>query len=149
VNLMFLRSWYGAGGCMRKVGVVPRPVHVRCVVEKVALGQGFLSVLLFCSVNLIPLTLQTNLHLQIAVTRRTGGLSLGTFQKPMLLRKSRSIGQKISCAQCFRVQTNIYISRISTKFIFVIYSPFWYFVWLKISKFRMHRQQQWPVSILN
>ena len=41
-----------------------------------------------------PTMLHTHLHLHVALTRRTNGLSLGTFQKIMLFRQSGSVGWK-------------------------------------------------------
>ena len=49
----------------------PRPVYVRLVVDKVALGQVYLPLRLFSSVRIIPPLPHTHLHLQIALTRRT------------------------------------------------------------------------------
>jgi branched-subunit amino acid transport protein len=45
----------------QRTGFDPRPVHVRFVVDKVALGQTFLRVLRFIHVSIIPQLLQTNL----------------------------------------------------------------------------------------
>ena len=72
-----------------------RASFVRCVVDKVALGQGFLRV-----VPLTPLSIILSMsvtHLYIIVTSgRTNGRSLGTFQTAMLLRKYENIGYKIT-----------------------------------------------------
>ena len=43
--------------------------------------------------------LHTQFHRRAALTRRTNGRSLGTFQKPMLFRKSASIGHKSTFTQ--------------------------------------------------
>ena len=51
------------------------------VVDKVVLGLALLSLLLFPPVSIIPPMLHTHLHLQVALTRRTNGPSLGTFSK--------------------------------------------------------------------
>ena len=58
-----------------------RSVHVRFVANKVALGQGFLEVLLFSPVNTMPTTLHTDPHLHVVFTSRTNGRSLETSQK--------------------------------------------------------------------
>jgi hypothetical protein len=51
---------------------------VRFVVDKVALAQVFPRDLWFAPVSTIPPMLHIHLHLQVAVTRRTNGRSLGT-----------------------------------------------------------------------
>jgi hypothetical protein len=55
------------------------------VVDKVALGKLFLSVLPFPPVSIIPPVLHTHLHLQVALTRRTNGPSLGTLKSNAVL----------------------------------------------------------------
>jgi hypothetical protein len=57
---------------------------VRFVANKVALGLGFLGVLLFSSVNIIPPMLHTDPHLHVVLTSRTNGRSLESFPKTML-----------------------------------------------------------------
>jgi hypothetical protein len=47
-----------AGLSSQRPGFDPKSVHVRFVVDKVALGQGFLPVLRFSAVSFIPLVLQ-------------------------------------------------------------------------------------------
>jgi hypothetical protein len=64
------------------------PVHLRFVVDKAALREIFLPVLQFSSVSIILPLLHTHLHLHVAVTRRTNGHNLGTFQNATLFRKS-------------------------------------------------------------
>jgi hypothetical protein len=71
----------------RRDGFDPRAVHVRYVVEKVALGQVFFRVLRLSPVNIIPAMLHTHVYLDTAVTRKNGR-SLGTFEKGMLCWKS-------------------------------------------------------------
>jgi hypothetical protein len=83
-----------AGLTPRRNGFDYWSVHVRFVLDKVALEQTFLPVLLFYLVCIIPPTLHTHLHLHVALTRRTNGRSLGTSRKEMLFRKSISVGQK-------------------------------------------------------
>ena len=65
-----------------------RSVHVEFMMDKVALAQSFLTVLLFPPVTIIPPMVHTGLHLNTTV------LSLGTFQKAVLLRQSGSIGSE-------------------------------------------------------
>ena len=88
----------------------PKSAHVRFMVDKVALGEVFLGVLRFRSVSIIPPMLRararthththTHLHLHVALTRRTNGRSVRTFQKTMLCRKLRSTGYKITFRSC-------------------------------------------------
>jgi hypothetical protein len=59
--------------------------------NKVALGQGFLRVLLFSPVSIITSMLHIHLHLHVAVTRRENGRNLGTFPKAALFRNLGSI----------------------------------------------------------
>jgi hypothetical protein len=76
----------------RRLGFGPRRVDVRIVVDKVALGQVFLRVFPFFHVSVIPPLLHTHLRLHVALTRRTNGRSLRTFQNGVLFWKSGSIG---------------------------------------------------------
>jgi hypothetical protein len=69
-----------AGLSPRRPGFDTRPVYVRTVVDKGALGQIFLPVLRFYPVTTIPLVLHTDIHLQTALMRKLGGRSLGTFK---------------------------------------------------------------------
>ena len=70
-------------------------VHVRFVVDKVALGQVSPPSTLQFPVSTIPPTLDTHLHLHVALSR-TNRRSLRTFQKAMLFQKSGSIGQSFT-----------------------------------------------------
>jgi len=81
-----------AGFSRRRPGFDLGPVHVRFVVAKLALGQGFLRVLRCYPVSIIPPILRTHFHLQAALTRKTNRRSLGTFQKAVLSRISGIIG---------------------------------------------------------
>jgi hypothetical protein len=54
---------------------------VRFVVDKAALGQIFLQVLWLSPVNIIPPKIHIHPHLHIALTRRTNGQNLETFEK--------------------------------------------------------------------
>jgi len=67
---------------------------VKFVKDKVAGRQAILRVLRFSPVTVFPSMLHTHLHLHVALTRRTNGRSLGTFQKAKLFRKSRGIGRR-------------------------------------------------------
>ena len=49
-------SWF-----RQRPGFDPRPVHVRFVVDKVALGQAFLRVLRFIHVRIIPQLIHAHL----------------------------------------------------------------------------------------
>jgi hypothetical protein len=64
-------------------------------VDKVLLGKGFLLVLRFSPVIIIPPMLHTHLRLHVALTRRTNGRSVGIFQKTKFFLKSRSAGKKV------------------------------------------------------
>jgi hypothetical protein len=58
-------------------------------------GTGFSPSTSVSPVSIIPPMLHTHLHLHVAVTRRTNGRSLGTFQKKgVLFQKSENIGQQ-------------------------------------------------------
>ena len=63
----------------------PRPVRVRLVAYKVALGQDILRVLRFYPVGIIPPIRHANLHPHVALTRRTNGQSLVTEENKALL----------------------------------------------------------------
>jgi len=60
-----------AGLSRLRFGFDPRSVHVRFVVDKVALGQVFLRVLRYSPVSIIlPIF---HIHLHVALTERTNG----------------------------------------------------------------------------
>jgi hypothetical protein len=69
----------------------PRPVHVMSVVDKVAVGQGFLRVR-FSPVSIIQPVLHTHLHVRTLV-RRTSGRSPENF-KVVLSLISDGTGRK-------------------------------------------------------
>lgn len=76
-------SWHRrlfTGLSLRRLGFNPRSVHVRFVVDKVALGQGFLRVFRVSPVSIIPQMLHIYLHLRVAVSGRTDGWSPRAFQ---------------------------------------------------------------------
>jgi hypothetical protein len=57
----------------------PSAVHMRCVVDKVALGQISLPVLPFSPVSIVPPVLHTHIRLNGTLIRRLSGRSLRTF----------------------------------------------------------------------
>jgi hypothetical protein len=63
-------------------GFDPRLVRLRFMVGLVTLGQVILRLLRFFPVSVIPHIIHTHIHLHVALTRRTIGRILGTFQKP-------------------------------------------------------------------
>jgi hypothetical protein len=69
----------------RSRGFYPRTVHVRYVVDKVALGRVFLRVLRFLPVTVIPPVLHTHLHLHVALTTQTKGRMPGNLQRTSVL----------------------------------------------------------------
>ena len=64
----------------------PRSVHVRFVVDRVAMGQIFLQVPHFSPVSTILPMLHTHFDLYIGATRRANGRSLGTCQEKWSFR---------------------------------------------------------------
>jgi hypothetical protein len=62
-------------------------------VDKLAVGQVLLRVLLFYPLGIIPTKLHTQLHLRVPVNR-INGRSLGTFNKVKFFREWGSIGYK-------------------------------------------------------
>jgi len=76
-------------------GFDPRLVHVRFVVHKVTLGQVSLPVLHFSPVSIIPPTLDTSLHPHVALTGRTNGRSVGTFNKQCCFGNRGTLVRKI------------------------------------------------------
>jgi hypothetical protein len=72
--------WLVAGLPLWRCGFYPRPVHMRFVVNKVALGQVFLSVIKLSPVSIILPMLHTHLWLQAAGIRRTHRQGLGTLK---------------------------------------------------------------------
>jgi hypothetical protein len=78
-------GWSVAGLSQRRTRFGPRSVCVTFVVDRVALGQVFIPVLRFSPVSIIPSMLHTQLHLHVALTRRTNRRSLGTFRNSSAL----------------------------------------------------------------
>jgi hypothetical protein len=83
----WLRRLFGALPRWRP-GFDPRPVRVRCVVDSVAVEQGFLRVFLLYPVSVMSPMLHTLLlHVRVPFTGRTNVRNLGTFQVTVLCRK--------------------------------------------------------------
>ena len=61
------------------------------VVDEMAIGQDYLRVIRFSPASIIPPMLRTR-HLHFALTNKTKGRGLGTFQKAMLYGKSGTTG---------------------------------------------------------
>lgn len=61
----------------RTSGFDPVPVHVKFVADNAALGQVFLRVVPFSLASIIPLMLQTRLHFNLTLIRRTSGQAWG------------------------------------------------------------------------
>lgn len=78
IHMNLMRSV--AGLSPRRPDFDTRPVYVRTVVDKVALGQICLPVLPFSPVTTIPLVLHIDIHLHTALMRKLGERSLGTFK---------------------------------------------------------------------
>ena len=64
-----------------------RRVHIRFVVDRVALIEVLLRALRFFPVVLNPPVLRTHIHVHVAFTRRTNGRSPENFHKANLFRK--------------------------------------------------------------
>jgi hypothetical protein len=71
-----------------------RSVSVKFVKDKNINKTGYSPSTPVFPVTIFPSMLHTHLHLHVALTRRTNGRSLGTFQKAKLFRKSRVIGRR-------------------------------------------------------
>ena len=69
-----------------EAGFDPTTVHVRIVVDKVEQVHVFLQAFRFSPVTTILSVLHTPFLLHVAVTRRTNGRNLGTFQNAALFR---------------------------------------------------------------
>ena len=70
-----------AGLLPRRSDFDPSSVHTRFVVDRVALGQVVLGILWFSLVSTISLIFHARFHLYVALSRRTNGPSLRTFEK--------------------------------------------------------------------
>ena len=83
-----------------------RTVQVNISVTDEAALAGFLRVLLFSPVSVIPPMLRTYLHPHFALTRRTNGRSLGTFRisEGTEERNAQSdvYSAMVTCAVCTR-----------------------------------------------
>ena len=72
----------------------PRPVHLRFVVDKVAVGHVLSPVVLFSPASTIPPTFQTQYYLNYIHIRSTRVQSLRTFEHKILFRLSWPIKQR-------------------------------------------------------
>jgi hypothetical protein len=81
-----------AGFSTRRSGFDVGPVHVRFVVEKVALTHLFLRVLQDFRVSNPPPLLHTYHHTHVTLTRGNSKSGLRNVHKVMLARKSGDIG---------------------------------------------------------
>jgi hypothetical protein len=78
----------------RRPGFDPRSVYLRLVVDKFALENVYLRILLVSPVSIILTVLHTHLHINIALTRRTNWRSLRPLETATLFRKVENTGQK-------------------------------------------------------
>jgi hypothetical protein len=56
-------------------------MHVKFLLDRVALGQTFSRALLTVPAGIIPPLIQTHLHINTILIRRTSGQSLGGFEQ--------------------------------------------------------------------
>jgi hypothetical protein len=84
--------WFEAGLTPWRRGFDPRSVHVKSVLNKVALGQFCVQVLRFLHVRIISTMLRTDLYLHVALTRKDKRAKPGNLPKAMLFGKSGSVG---------------------------------------------------------
>jgi hypothetical protein len=77
--------WSVTGLSLWRPSFDPEPVHMRFVVDKVALGQDFFEYFHYSSSSTIPPMLHTHLCLHAAFTR-TNGCSLRTSKKQRSFR---------------------------------------------------------------
>jgi len=73
----------------------PTSVHVRFVVDNMALGQVFLRIIRVSLVDIIPPMLHARLNLHVALVGRTNGDSPGTFQKQSFFGNQRALDRKV------------------------------------------------------
>jgi hypothetical protein len=74
-----------------------RPVNPRLVMDKVAMGQVFLTVPGFSAIGIIPPKFHTQLHIHVAIIRRTNKISFETLQKKKakIFRKGASLDRTV------------------------------------------------------
>ena len=113
---------------------LPRPVHVRFLVETMALVRGSFRVHRFSPVITIPPVMDTHLHLHVTVTRRTKGRSLWNFQKSLLFRKSGSIGWK-STDTLFLSERRSVLDHIRILVKFIPYKLVQWWIFLLVLRF--------------
>jgi hypothetical protein len=69
------------GSGLQLPAVDPGPVHVHFVLDKAALTQVFIPVFRHPPVTVMPPLLRIQLHLHVALIKRTNWRNLGMFQK--------------------------------------------------------------------
>jgi hypothetical protein len=84
-----------AGLSPRSPGRDPWSVRVRFVVDEVAPRQGFSPSPSVFPVSIIQPMLHTFLHLRVALTRRTNGAMLETFQRQCFFGSRGAFGRKV------------------------------------------------------
>ena len=84
--------WLVAGLPLWRCGFCPSPVHMRFVVNKVALGQVFHSVIKFSPISIILPMLHPHVCLQADGIRKTGRQGLGTLKWISALPEIEGIG---------------------------------------------------------
>jgi hypothetical protein len=75
------------GLLLRRPGFGPLSVHLRFMEDKLTTEQGFLGLLVFSPVSIIPPMLHLHLHLHVLLIKRTNGRSPGTLKNAVLFRK--------------------------------------------------------------
>ena len=108
-------KWLFADLSPRRAGFNPRRIHVRFVVDEVALGQVFLRVIQFSSASIIRESLLSRLHLHVVLRRKTNGPSMGTFQKQCSFGKWAEFDRNVRAALSYaEVQSTLSYSCTST-----------------------------------
>jgi hypothetical protein len=74
------------------------PLYVKSVVDKIAMEQDFLRVLLFFPVSIIATTFHTHLHQHVDLTRRSSWRRVDTVQNAVLFRKLWRIELRSPCS---------------------------------------------------
>jgi len=91
----WLRRWV-ASLSPRRPRFEVRSVPLLFVVDKVALGQGFLRVLRLSLVNIIPLVLRTHLYLYAALPWQTGEVWEPSKKNSGLLENRGALDRKVN-----------------------------------------------------
>lgn len=79
----------------RRSNFDPGPVHVGFLVDRVTLGQVFISLFQLFRVNIIPSLVHTQLHLCATLIIRTKGQSLVVFKKQCYFGNWLSVARKV------------------------------------------------------